>query len=154
LAYRLVVNRRCARPVQPIVRSTWWRGGPTFRSVTYDPNQPGYTNPIDGYPTEQSPYPQSYMQPGYGPIPDGMNYGTDIYGRPMSDRSKVVAGLLGILLGGFGAGRFYMGDTKTGILMLVVTVFTCGLGHLWGVVDGILILVNGGVDAQGRVLRD
>ena len=36
----------------------------------------------------------------------------------------------------------------------LVTIFTCGLGSIWGLVDGILILVNGGTDAQGRVLRD
>ncbi len=72
----------------------------------------------------------------------------------VSDKSKIVAGLLGILLGTFGAGRFYMGDTKTGVLQLVVSLVTCGVGGLWGVIDGILILVNGGVDGQGRPLRD
>ncbi|MFY1632402.1 TM2 domain-containing protein [Solwaraspora sp. WMMB335] len=72
----------------------------------------------------------------------------------VSDKSKVVAGVLGILLGGFGVGRFYMGDTKTGVLQLVVSVLTCGLGGIWGFVDGILILINGGVDGQGRPLRD
>ncbi|BCJ67957.1 MULTISPECIES: TM2 domain-containing protein [Polymorphospora] len=71
-----------------------------------------------------------------------------------SDKSKLVAGLLGIFLGGFGVGRFYIGDTKTGVLQLVVTLITCGLGSLWGLIDGILILVNGGTDAQGRPLRD
>ncbi|MER5338349.1 TM2 domain-containing protein [Micromonospora sp. NPDC002717] len=76
------------------------------------------------------------------------------YPTGVSDKSKLVAGLLGILLGGFGAGRFYMGDTKTGVLQLVVTIVTCGFGSLWGLIDGILILVNGGVDGQGRPLRD
>ncbi|MEU7575395.1 TM2 domain-containing protein [Micromonospora sp. NPDC049240] len=72
----------------------------------------------------------------------------------VSDKSKVVAGILQILLGGFGIGRFYMGDTKTGVIQLVVTLVTCGFGAIWGLVDGILILVNGGVDGQGRPLRD
>jgi TM2 domain-containing membrane protein YozV len=72
----------------------------------------------------------------------------------VSDKSKVVAGILGILLGGFGVGRFYIGDTKTGVLQLVVTIVTCGFGSLWGLIDGIMILVNGGTDAQGRPLRD
>ncbi|MFG2109734.1 TM2 domain-containing protein [Micromonospora chersina] len=76
------------------------------------------------------------------------------YPQGVSDKSKVVAGILGILLGFFGAGRFYMGDTKTGVLQLVVSVVTCGAGALWGTIDGILILVNGGVDGQGRPLRD
>jgi TM2 domain-containing membrane protein YozV len=76
------------------------------------------------------------------------------YPTGVSDKSKLVAGLLGIFLGGFGVGRFYMGDTKTGVLQLVVTLVTCGFGSLWGLIDGILILVNGGVDGQGRPLRD
>ncbi|MFY1701690.1 MULTISPECIES: TM2 domain-containing protein [Micromonospora] len=76
------------------------------------------------------------------------------YPGQVSDKSKVVAGVLGILLGTFGAGRFYMGDTKTGVLQLVVSLVTCGIGGLWGFIDGILILVNGGVDGQGRPLRD
>ncbi|NYT94329.1 MULTISPECIES: TM2 domain-containing protein [Salinispora] len=71
-----------------------------------------------------------------------------------SDKSKIVAGVLQILLGGFGVGRFYMGDTKTGVFQLIVTLVTCGVGSLWGLVDGILILVRGGVDGQGRPLRD
>ncbi|RUL89993.1 TM2 domain-containing protein [Verrucosispora sp. FIM060022] len=72
----------------------------------------------------------------------------------VSDKSKVVAGILQILLGGFGAGRFYIGDTKTAVIQIIVTFVTCGVGSLWGLIDGILILVNGGTDAQGRPLRD
>jgi TM2 domain-containing membrane protein YozV len=76
------------------------------------------------------------------------------YPAGVSDKSKVVAGILGILLGTFGVGRFYTGHTKIGVLQLVVGVCTFGIGGLWGVIDGILILVNGGTDAQGRPLRD
>ncbi|GIJ22834.1 TM2 domain-containing protein [Micromonospora lutea] len=76
------------------------------------------------------------------------------YPQGVSDKSKIVAGVLQILLGGFGVGRFYMGDTKTGVIQLIVTLVTCGIGSLWGLIDGILILVNGGVDAHGRPLRD
>lgn len=72
----------------------------------------------------------------------------------MSDKSKLVAGLLGILLGGFGAGRFYTGHTNKAIAMLAVSICTLGCGSLWGMIDGIMILVNGGTDAQGRPLRD
>jgi TM2 domain-containing membrane protein YozV len=85
------------------------------------------------------PYPQQYPQQ---------------YPQGVSDKSKVVAGILQIVLGGFGVGRFYMGDTKTGVIQLIVTIVTCGLGGIWGLIDGILILVNGGVDGQGRPLRD
>ena len=77
----------------------------------------------------------------------------DAYGRPLSDKSKLVAGLLQLLLG-FGIGRFYIGDNKTAVLQIIVTIFTCGIGHIWSIIDGVLILVNGGTDAQGRILRD
>jgi TM2 domain-containing membrane protein YozV len=72
----------------------------------------------------------------------------------VSDKSKVVAGILQILLGGFGAGRFYTGHTKIAILQIVVTWVLCGFGAIWPLIDGILILVQGGTDAQGRPLRD
>jgi len=72
----------------------------------------------------------------------------------VSDKSKIIAGILGILLGGFGVGRFYMGHTKIGVLQLVVSLVTCGIGGIWGFIDGILILINGGVDGDGRPLRD
>ncbi len=76
------------------------------------------------------------------------------YPAGVSDKSKVVAGILGILLGTFGVGRFYTGHTKIGVLQLVVGVCTFGIGGLWGVIDGILILITGGTDALGRPLRD
>ncbi|NES31224.1 NINE protein [Micromonospora terminaliae] len=76
------------------------------------------------------------------------------YPQGVSDKSKVVAGILGILLGSFGAGRFYTGHTKIAVAQLLVSLFTCFIGGIWGFIDGILILVNGGTDAQGRPLRD
>ncbi|XNL31542.1 TM2 domain-containing protein [Longispora sp. K20-0274] len=75
-------------------------------------------------------------------------------GEILSDKSKLVAGLLQIFLGGFGVGRFYTGHTNIAIAQILVTWLTCGLGSLWPLIDGILILVNGGTDAQGRKLRD
>lgn len=80
-------------------------------------------------------------------------------GRPLSDKSKTVAGLLQIFVGAFGVGRFYTGHTRTALAQLVVTLLFLGIGLLgiggviWGLVDGIIILAKGGTDAQGRVLR-
>ncbi len=53
-----------------------------------------------------------------------------VTGIPYSDKSKIVAGLLQIFLP-FGIGRFYIGDTKIGVIQLIVTVLTCGIGGLW-----------------------
>jgi TM2 domain-containing membrane protein YozV len=75
-------------------------------------------------------------------------------GLPLSDKSKVTAGLLQILLGGFGVGRFYLGYTNIGVLQLVVSLVTCGIGAIWPLIDGILILMGNVPDPQGRKLRD
>lgn len=118
--------------------------------------QPTSSPPGYGQPTSGSPgYPVPAYSGGYQQAPPGYaQQQYDQYGRPLSDKSKVVAGVLGIALGGFGAGRFYTGHTGIAIGQLVVTLVTCGLGHFWGLVDGIMILVNGGTDAEGRILRD
>ena len=82
-------------------------------------------------------------------------YGRDpLTGLPLSDKSKVTAGLLQILLGGFGVGRFYLGYTTIGVLQLVVSVVTCGIGAIWPLIDGIMILMGNVPDTQGRKLRD
>lgn len=73
-------------------------------------------------------------------------------GEPV--KSRVIAGLLGIVLGGLGAGRFYLGFYKMGLLQLLVTVATLGYGLLWGLVDGVLILLGQVIkDAKGRPLK-
>ena len=53
-----------------------------------------------------------------------------------------------------GTGRFYTGQFELAVLQLVVSICTLGFGARWGFIDGVLILVNGGTDAEGRPLRD
>jgi TM2 domain-containing membrane protein YozV len=68
-------------------------------------------------------------------------------------KSRMVAGILGLFLGYLGIHSFYLGDNKKGVLQIVVTLVTLGLGGLWGFIEGILILVgNINTDAQGRPL--
>ena len=43
-----------------------------------------------------------------------------------SDKSKVAAGVFGILLGSLGVHKFYLGYTKEGIIMLPVSVLSFG----------------------------
>jgi len=136
--------RQYGYPQQPTSGPAY--GQPTSGSAYGQPTSgPAYgqPGPMVPYQPQQQPYGYPGAQPQY-----------DQYGRPISDKSKVVAGVLGIALGGFGAGRFYTGHTGIAVAQLIVTLVTCGLGHFWGLVDGIMILVNGGTDAQGRVLRD
>jgi TM2 domain-containing membrane protein YozV len=131
--------------------------------VSTSPPGPGLPPPHGGQPQPPA-YPQP-GQPGYGqagyPLPGqpaydpAAPYGVDPKtGKPYSSKSKIVAGLLQILLGAFGVGRFYTGHTGMAVGMLVVSLVTCGIGAIWGFIDGILILVQGGTDAQGYPLRD
>lgn len=59
-----------------------------------------------------------------------------------AENKKVVAGVLGILLGSFGAHKFYLGYQKEGIIQLVVGLVTCGLGGIVGFVEGIIYLTK------------
>ncbi|WP_338841743.1 TM2 domain-containing protein [Flavobacterium ginsenosidimutans] len=58
------------------------------------------------------------------------------------ENKKVTAGILGIVLGSFGAHKFYLGYQKEGIIQLVVTLVTCGLGGMVGFVEGIIYLTK------------
>ena len=70
-------------------------------------------------------------------------------------KSKMAAGLLGLFLGGFGVHNFYLGNTGRAIAQIIVTLVTCGVGSIWGVIEGILILVGKiNTDADGKPLED
>jgi TM2 domain-containing membrane protein YozV len=111
-------------------------------------------------PAWQQPPPGYQQPPAYGQQPYGQpqGYGQPAYG--MADpqaKSKLAAGLLGIFLGTFGVHRFYLGFTKIGVIQLIVSLLTCGLGGIWGFIEGILYLVGANgytTDADGRPLRD
>lgn len=55
-------------------------------------------------------------------------------------KQKVVAGILGILLGGLGIHHFYLGSMGAGVVCLLASL-CFGLGALLGLVEGILLLV-------------
>jgi hypothetical protein len=78
-------------------------------------------------------------------------YGRDPHtGLPYSDRSKVAAGVLQILLP-FGVGRFYSGHTGMAVAQLILALF--GIGVLWSFIDGIVLLVGRPADPYGRPMR-
>ena len=75
--------------------------------------------------------------------------------NPLNQKSKIAAGLLGIFLGGFGIHNFYLGYTGKAIGQLVLTICSCGIGGIWGFIEGILILCgNINTDANGVPLKD
>ena len=93
-----------------------------------------------------------------------VNCGVNLAAAGGEQKSKIVAGLLGIFLGGLGIHRFYLGYTMMGIIQIAVTfgvsIITCGVGSfvgpLWGLVEGILILTGNFIttDAKGNPLKE
>ncbi len=74
-------------------------------------------------------------------------------------KSKIAAGILGILLGGLGVHNFYLGYTGKAIAQLLISILSCGIlsgiSAIWGLIEGILILTGSiNVDGQGNPLGD
>lgn len=135
---------------------------PTEPQAGYPPaGYPQASYPPAGYPQASYPPPMGYPQPA-GAWGNPAPWGYDpVTGQPLSDKSKVAAGLLSIFFGFFGAGRFYAGNTGLAVAQLitnlVLTVVTLGFwlaaAWIWPLVDGIVLLTGSPRDGQGRPLR-
>jgi TM2 domain-containing membrane protein YozV len=72
----------------------------------------------------------------------------DENGNSVSNQSskRVVAGILAILLGSLGIHKFILGYTTEGVIMLLITIITCGLGGwlvgIIGLIEGIIYLTK------------
>ncbi|RRG18227.1 TM2 domain-containing protein [Weissella viridescens] len=70
-------------------------------------------------------------------------------------KSTVLAYILAIFLGVFGAHRFYMGKTGSGVAMLLITILTLGFGMIitgiWDIVD--LFLIPGWIKESNAVVE-
>ncbi|MCX6894088.1 MAG: TM2 domain-containing protein [Verrucomicrobia bacterium] len=66
--------------------------------------------------------------------------------KPAGAEKKIAAGICGILLGALGIHKFILGYTKEGVIMILVTVLTLGLGGfimgIIGLIEGILYLTK------------
>lgn len=126
------------------------------------------TEPPFGFPPPNYPPPGPYPPPGYYADPMAPYGRNPFTGEPLSDKSKLVGGLLQLLglVGVLGIGRIYLGYTTLGIAQLIVGLvggfvigmLTCGVGFaipvVWGIVDAVLILTGQVRDPLGRPLRD
>ena len=97
--------------------------------------------------------PQSGQQPAASPVPQTapppqqnynappqQNYNAppQYAPRPVNRKDKTTAGILGIVLGGIGAHKFYLGDTTKGVIYLLF--FWTGIPCIIGLVEGIKYL--------------
>lgn len=151
----------------------------TYPPPGEDPNPYGYPTSGPPQPYSPGPYPPGPYPPNqpvpYSPGPYAQHgYGFDpVTGQPLSDKTKVAAGLLqllpGFLIGLGGIGRLYAGNTGLGVTQIVLTLvgwvsFWCGFVlifpfaiyfglWLWFWIDGIVMLAGRPMDGQGRLLR-
>jgi TM2 domain-containing membrane protein YozV len=113
-----------------------------FPPPSFEQSQQGYPppnyQPPPGYPPAPVGYP---AQAGYGPAP-GV--------KPAGAEKKLAAGLCGILIGSLGIHKFILGYNTEGLIMLLVTLLTCGLGAIVtsviGIVEGIIYLTKSDAD--------
>ena len=130
-------------------------GLPARPSMAAPPYGAGQSPAAPVHPAPQQNYYQpQYVVPQYNVPPAGYN-----------QKSRLAAGLLGILLGTLGVHNFYLGFTTRGVVQLLVSIiggiFTCGMATVaiavWGFVEGVLLLAASPsrmYDGHGVILRD
>jgi len=83
--------------------------------------------------------------PGLGQ-PPGQYQSAPRFDAGTASSQKIAAGICGILIGSFGIHKFVLGMTGPGLIMLLVTLLTCGVGgivmHVIGIIEGIIYLTK------------
>jgi len=86
---------------------------------------------------------------GYQPIqPPAPMYGQQAMQdwKQMGADKKIAAGICGILIGSLGIHKFVLGYTTEGVIMLCVSLLTCGMAapimSIIGIVEGIMYLTK------------
>lgn len=116
-----------------------FNGNPNMNQNQYNYNQGPYTNNQGN----QNQYNQNPYYSTYAP----------------DAKSKIAAGLLGILLGAFGIHNFYLGYIGKAVAQLLITLLSLGIlswiSAIWGLIEGVMILVGSiNVDGYGKPLKD
>ena len=117
----------------------------------YQQTQP-YQQPQQQYAPPPPPPPQpggGFAQPqpaaGFGQTP-GQFAPTPRFDAAQANNQKIAAGICGILLGWLGVHKFVLGMTTPGLVMLLVSVCTCGAAwpvmHIIGIIEGIIYLTK------------
>lgn len=143
-------NGQPAQPYQPYYADPAQQPFQQAYEQTPFGQQPCGTTPGQGYQqTYADPAQQAYQQPPYGAQGYQQQYYQQPYPNPQgglvpSSKSKVAAGVLAILLGALGIHKFYLGYNKQGVIMLLASILTFGLGAsamgIIGLVEGIIYL--------------
>ena len=89
--------------------------------------------------------PLSQISSGYQPM-QSVNPGAMTDWKAMGADKKMVSGILAILLGSLGVHKFILGYTTEGVIMLLVSVLSCGIlaviPSVIGIIEGIMYLTK------------
>ena len=58
------------------------------------------------------------------------------------ENKKILAGILAIVIGSLGIHKFILGYTQEGIIQIVITFVTCGIGGIIPLIEGIIYLTK------------
>lgn len=160
-------NQPAAQPYNPNPYASQQPAQPFYGQPTY--GQADYTQ------SAQPPYYQQQAQPRYEqssynqpPIYAQQTYYQAAQQQPgygYAQKSKIVAGLLGLFLGGLGVHNFYLGYTGKAVAQLLLTligwIILIGpiISGIWALIESVLILCssygsNWHRDGRGQELQD
>jgi len=83
--------------------------------------------------------------PGLGQ-PPGQYPSAPRFDAAAANSQKIAAGICGILIGSLGVHKFILGMTGPGLVMLLVSILSCGMAwpvmHIIGIIEGIIYLTK------------
>lgn len=160
-------NQPAAQPYNPNPYASQQPAQPFYGQPTY--GQPDYTQSAQPPYYQQQAQPR-YEQPSYNqpPIYAQQAYYQAAQQRPgygYAQKSKIVAGLLGLFLGTLGIHNFYLGYTGKAVAQLLLTligwIILIGpiISGIWALIEAILILCSSygsswHRDGRGQELQD
>lgn len=160
-------NQPAAQPYNPNPYASQQPAQPFYGQPTY--GQPDYTQSAQPPYYQQQAQPR-YEQPSYNqpPIYAQQTYYQAAQQQPgygYAQKSKIVAGLLGLFLGGLGVHNFYLGYTGKAVAQLLLTligwIILIGpiISGIWALIESVLILCssygsNWHRDGHGQELQD
>ena len=160
-------NQPAAQPYNPNPYASQQPAQPFYGQPTY--GQPDYTQSAQPPYYQQQTQPR-YEQPSYNqpPIYAQQTYYQAAQQQPgygYAQKSKIVAGLLGLFLGGLGVHNFYLGYTGKAVAQLLLTligwIILIGpiISGIWALIESVLILCssygsNWHRDGRGQELQD
>lgn len=160
-------NQPAAQPYNPNPYASQQPAQPFYGQPTY--GQPDYTQSAQPPYYQQQAQPR-YEQPSYNqpPIYAQQTYYQAAQQQPgygYAQKSKIVAGLLGLFLGGLGVHNFYLGYTGKAVAQLLLTligwIILIGpiISGIWALIESVLILCssygsNWHRDGRGQEIQD